>query len=122
MTFFFNFLGYDSHDGPAVDSDRLPKKRRREQEDEEDLLRYLLKQQDKKPKLSRKLDKDSIRETLQKHFKGQESEKILEIIARPQVVSARDLFKAYLAVTNRKRIQVLMALILLDEDEDQYEH
>jgi hypothetical protein len=122
MTFFFYFLGYDSHDGPAVDSDRLPKKRRREQEDEEDLLRYLLKQQDKKPKLSRKLDKDSIRETLQKHFKGQESEKILEIIARPQVVSARDLFKAYLAVTNRKRIQVLMALILLDEDEDQYEH
>jgi hypothetical protein len=124
MTFFFYFLGYDTHDGGA-DTDGLPKKhrkRQREVQEEEDLLRYLLKQQGIKPSLRRKLDKDSIRETLERHFKGEESNKILELVAQPEVRTARDLFRAWLAVTNTKRIQVLMALIMLDEDEEQYEH
>lgn len=117
MSFFFYFLGYDSHD-TAIDHDAIKKKLRRVK-DEEDLLRYLLKQQKKKPtKLARELDKDSIRETLLKHFKGEESDKILELIAEPEIVSAGDLFKAYLAITNKKRIQVLMALMMLDEEQE----
>lgn len=116
MSFFFYFLGYDSHDA-AVDHAAVKRKLRRIK-DEEDLLRYLLKQQKKKPKLERELDKDSIRETLLKHFKGEESDKILELIAEPEIVSAGDLFKAYLAITNKKRIQVLMALMMLDEEHE----
>ena len=120
MSYFFYFLGYDSHDG-GLDHDALKKKLRRVK-DEEDLLRYLLKQQEAKPKFARKLDKDSIRKTLLKHFKGEESEKILELVAQPEIVSAKDLFKAYLAITNKKRIQVLMALMMLDAEDQEYEH
>jgi hypothetical protein len=121
MTFFFYFLGAsteDSHD-PGLDAKRL-----RKIKDEEELLRYLLKQQEKekKPKLEAKLDKDSIRETLEKHFKGEESEKLLELVAQEEVRTARDLFNAYLAITNKKRIQVLMTLIMLDEEDQEYEH
>jgi hypothetical protein len=114
VSFFFYFLGYDSHDG-GVDRDAIKKQRRIK--DEEDLLRYLLKKKENKPILARQLDKDSIRETLEKHFKGEESEKILELIKIPEIDTARDLFEAYLAMTNKKRIQVLMTLIMLEEED-----
>ena len=117
MSFFFYYLGYDSHDAPDV----AAKKKLAKVRDEEELLRFLLKQKKNQPKLNRKLDKDSIRETLEKHFKGQESEKVLELIAEPEIVTAKDLFNAYLAVTNKKRIKVLIALMMMDEGEE-YEH
>lgn len=117
MSFFFLFQGYDSHDAPDV----AEKKRLRKVKDEEELLRYLLKQKKHQPKLKRKLDKASIRETLSKHFKGEESQKVLELIAEPQIVTAKDLFTAYLAITNKKRIKVLIALMMMDEDQE-YEH
>lgn len=116
MSFFFFYQGYDSHDGAD------PKKRKRRVDQEEALLRYLLRESEKQPKLSRTIDKDSIRETLVKHFKGQESEKILELIAEPEIVTGKDLLKAYLKTTNTKRIHLLMALMMLDEEDQEYVH
>jgi len=120
MSFFFYFLGYDSHDGgDALDS--IPKKRKRVNE-EEALLKWILKQQDEKPKLVRKLNKDTLRDTLERNFKGDEVKELLEVVALPQVVSARDLVKEYKAkaiqVENVKRVEMLMMLIMLDEGEE----
>lgn len=117
MTFFFYFLGYDSHDAPDVAATK------RRVRDEEALLRYLLDQQAKKPKLAKKLNKDSLRATLQRHFRGKEVEQLLKVVAEPEVISARDLINAYrakLTKVNRKKIDLLMAVLVLDEDE--YEH
>lgn len=88
-------------------------------DDEEALLRYLLKQKENQPELNRKIDKDSVRETLLKHFKGEESDKILALVDLPEIVTAKDLFNSYLAITNKKRVQVLMALMMLDDENEQ---
>lgn len=93
--------------------------KKRKVDDEEALLRYLLKQRENKPVLDRKIDKDTLRETLEKHFRGEESDKILELIKLPEIVTASDLFNSYLAITNKKRVQVLMALMILDEENEQ---
>jgi hypothetical protein len=117
MSFFFYFLGYDSHD---VAKD-VAAKRRRHAKDEEDLLRYLLKQQEKKPKQIKQLDKESIRAALERNFKGPEIKEVLEVIALPQVVSGKDLIQAYQAKAakeNDKKMRFLMALIVLDEEEE----
>lgn len=93
--------------------------KKRKIDDEEALLRYLLKQREDKPSLDRKIDKDTVRETLLKHFKGEESDKILALVSLPEVVTAKDLFTSYLAVTNKKRVAVLMALMMLDDENEQ---
>lgn len=107
MTFFFYYLGYDSHDGPDVTAKRV--------KDEEELLRYLLKQKGQEPKETKKLNKDSIRATLERNFKEPEVKEILAAVALPSVETNQDLLRA---VSNTKKIQVLMALIMLDEDNE----
>ena len=116
MSFFFFYQGYDSHDAPDV----AAKKRERKVKEEEQLLRYLLRHQEKKPKLVRKIDKDSLRETLLKNFKGEEVKELLAVVAAPEVISAKDLVRAYqehLINQNLKKIKLLMTLIMMDEDE-----
>ena len=93
--------------------------KKRKVDDEEALLRYLLKQRENQPELERKIDKDTIRETLEKHFRGEESDKKLELVSQPEIVTANDLITNYLAITNKKRIQLLMALMMMDDENEQ---
>jgi len=113
MSFFFFYLGYDSHDAAREVADAFKRKRK----EEEEILAYLLKREQGKPKAFKK---STLKATLLRNFKGQEVKKVIEVIAQPQVKSLKDLIKSYekvIAAKNRKRQQILMAIVLIDEDD-----